>query len=175
VLFRLLYLLIVRLFGWLALLARSNTSKDVEILVLRHELALLRRQIARPKPDWADRAVIAALARQLPERLRSHRIVTPGTAVAIVRPHRHLLEAAGFTQITETDFTTEFAAVSRAWIRQWEDNHNHLVALLGEPAVAQRQADRRAQLRATEDGILARTLFTARRPSEQQPAGAAKR
>jgi hypothetical protein len=50
----------------LALLARSDASKDTEILVLRHEVAVLRRQVARPKPDWADRAVIAALARLLP-------------------------------------------------------------------------------------------------------------
>ena len=64
-LFRLVYLLI-RLFGWLALLARSDASKDTEILVLRHEVAVLRRQVNRPKPDWADRAVIAALARLLP-------------------------------------------------------------------------------------------------------------
>lgn len=76
-LFRLLYLLMTRLFAWVALLARSGASKDVEILVLRHEIAVLRRQVPRPKPDWADRAVIAALARLLSRRLRLHRIVTP--------------------------------------------------------------------------------------------------
>src|SRR5437016_9935863 len=72
----------IRLFGWLALLARSDASKDVEILVLRHEVGVLRRQVARPKPDWADRAVIAVLARLLPRSLRLHRIVTPGTLLA---------------------------------------------------------------------------------------------
>jgi hypothetical protein len=69
VLFRLVYLLMIRVFDWLALLARSDISKDVEILVLRHEVAVLRRQIARPKPDWADRAMIAALTRLLPRHL----------------------------------------------------------------------------------------------------------
>jgi putative transposase len=66
VLFRLAHRLMVRLFGWLALLTRSETSKDVEILVLCHEVAVLLRQVARPKPHWADRAVMAALARLLP-------------------------------------------------------------------------------------------------------------
>src|ERR1035438_5177781 len=78
----------IRLFGWLALLARSDTSKDVEIWVLRHEVAVLRRRVTRPKPDWADRAVIAALTRLLPRHLRLYRIVTPGTLLAW---HRRLI------------------------------------------------------------------------------------
>jgi putative transposase len=89
VLFRLAYLLMIRVFDWLALLTRSGISKDVEILVLRHEVAVLRRQIARRKPDWADRAMIAALTRLLPRHLRLHRIVTPATLLAW---HRRLIK-----------------------------------------------------------------------------------
>ena len=59
---RLLYLIMVRVFAWLVLLGRSQASKDAEIMVLRHEVTVLRRQVARPKPDWADRAVLAELA-----------------------------------------------------------------------------------------------------------------
>jgi hypothetical protein len=72
----------IRIFGWPLLLGRSQASKDAEILVLRHEVTVLRRQVARPRPDWADRAVLAALARLLPAVLRAHRLVTPGTLLA---------------------------------------------------------------------------------------------
>jgi len=83
-----LYLMFVRLTGWLALLARSSASKDAELLVLRHEVAVLRRQHPGPKLDWADRAVFAALGRLLSRHARMSRLVTPGT---LLRWHRRLV------------------------------------------------------------------------------------
>jgi putative transposase len=81
-------LITIRVFGWLVLLGRRQASKDAEIMVLRHEVMVLRRQVVRPKPDGADRAVLAALARLLPAALHARRLVTPGTLLAW---HRRLL------------------------------------------------------------------------------------
>jgi putative transposase len=78
----------VRVFGWLVLLGGSQASKNAEVLVLRHEVMVLRRQVARPRPDSADRAVLAALARLLPAALRGTRLVAPGTLLAW---HRRLI------------------------------------------------------------------------------------
>jgi putative transposase len=85
---RMLYLMFVRLSGWMMLLACSTAAKDAELMVLRQEVVVLRRQNPRPRLDWADRAVLAALARLLPKQLRMSRLVTPDTLLCW---HRRLV------------------------------------------------------------------------------------
>ena len=75
---RLLYLIFMQVLGLVVLSGRSSAAKDIELLVLRHEVAVLRRTNPRPRLDWADRAVFAALVRRLPRALRC-RVVTPDT------------------------------------------------------------------------------------------------
>ncbi|MGW7007340.1 helix-turn-helix domain-containing protein [Streptomyces sp. NPDC054933] len=87
-LLRLLYLILTRLLSWLLLLSRSPASKNIELLVLRHEVVVLRRTNPKPRFDWADRAYFTALIRQFPRQLRRHHLVTPDT---ILRWHRRLV------------------------------------------------------------------------------------
>ena len=85
---RLLYLIFCQLLGLLVLLARRSATKNAELLVLRHETAVLRRQVARPRMDWADRAVLAGLARLLPRPIWCGLFVQPTT---LLRWHRDLV------------------------------------------------------------------------------------
>jgi putative transposase len=68
---RFAYLASLRVLGWLGLLAQSDLAKDAEILILRHQVAVLQRHVKTPRPSWADRAILSALARLLPHRHRS--------------------------------------------------------------------------------------------------------
>jgi len=87
--FRLLYLIFARVCGWLVLLGRSTASKNAELLVLRHEVAVLRRTNPRPRLDWADRAILAALIRLLPPQLRIHPAGHPRYRAAVAPPLGH--------------------------------------------------------------------------------------
>jgi putative transposase len=85
---RLLCLIFWQVFGLVLLMGRTSATKDVELLVLRHEVAVQRRINLRPRLDWADRAVFAVLVRRLPRALRCHCLVTPDT---ILHWHRRLV------------------------------------------------------------------------------------
>ena len=92
---KLIYQMFAKLLSWMALCARSDTTKEIEILVLRHQLAVLQRRTPRPQISWSDRAVIAALARLLPAPRRRGLLVTPAT---ILRWHQHLVRRHWTTQ-----------------------------------------------------------------------------
>jgi hypothetical protein len=86
---RLLFLIFSRLLGWLLLLSRTSASKDVELHVLRHEVGVLRRTNPKPRLDWADRAVFAALIRAYPPACAD-------TALHPLRPARDAFQPPDF-------------------------------------------------------------------------------
>jgi len=107
--------MLVRVLGWLALLARSDASKDVEILTLRHEVAVLRRTNPSPKMSWLDRAVLSALSRLLPAPLRQLRLVSPRT---LLRWHHQLVADAGPTR-TDGQADRPPRRRSEPWCYRW--------------------------------------------------------
>jgi hypothetical protein len=121
---RFAYLALLRVFGWLALLARSDRGKDAEILILRHQVAVLQRQVTAPRLSWADRAVLAALARLLPggQLPRLRLIVSPRTLLRwhadLVRrhwTHPHRTPGRPRTARTVRSLVLEMARDNPSW------------------------------------------------------------
>jgi transposase InsO family protein len=145
---RLLYLLFCQVLRWLALLARSTATKDVELLMLRHEVAVLRRQVTRPRLDWADRAVLAGLARLLPRLAWRGVFVQPAT---LLRWHRELVRRRIHGELCHLGYKGRIGA-STVWT---------ILQRAGvDPAPRRSSVSWRQFLRAQANGVLAIDFFT---------------
>ena len=118
---RFAYLAVLRMFGWIALLARSDRAKDAEILILRHQVAVLQRQVKAPRLSCADRAVMAALARLVPRSLlrQLRLIVFPRTLLRwharLVRRHWTYPRRAPFLGVQNGQVDRSLVLAARAW------------------------------------------------------------
>jgi putative transposase len=119
--FKLIYQMFAKLLSWLVLCARSDAAKEIEILVLRHQLVVLQRRTPRPRLRWTDRAIIAALARLLPSRRRLDLLVTPST---ILRWHRQLTTRRWTTQHAQPGRPAVPAGVRALVLRLANENHH---------------------------------------------------
>ena len=138
--FRLAYLMLARVASWLALLARADAAKNVEILVLRHEVAVLRRHNQRPTLTWLDRAFLSAFARLLPTQLRQVRLVSPRTllrwhAQLVARRWTYPRRTPGRPAVTQSvrDLVLRMARENPRW--GYRRIHGELVGL-GHPIAA---------------------------------------
>jgi hypothetical protein len=111
-----LYLVFVRLTGWMALLARSAASEDAELLMRRQEVAVLRRQNLKPTLDWADRMVFAALARLLPRGRRVSRVPVRDRTGQSTDAFDMVLAAAGI-EVVKIPPRSEANAYAERWVR----------------------------------------------------------
>jgi hypothetical protein len=131
---RLLYLLVARVFEWLMLCSRSEAAKEADILVPRHQLAVLQRQVARPHLTWADRAFLSALVRWVPNWRRLPLIVSPRT---ILRLHAALVRRRWTYPRRRPGRPATAAAIRRLVLEMARDNplwgyrrmHGELVGL----------------------------------------------
>ena len=118
---KLIYQVFTKLLSWMVLYTRSNTANEIEILVLRHQLAVLQRRTPRPRINWTDRAVIAALARLLPARRRCGFLITPTT---ILRWHQQLVRRRWTTPGTPPGRPAIPAGVRALIVRLATENPN---------------------------------------------------